>query len=126
PKRFLLRMDGSLALGVGPLWQMVRDSYSWNWGRSLLHCPAPPSGGLDAQEPGLVAAGKVKVHHLVLFEGGAIGPAIVFFQVGGFLVIIDQGDLGLRALDDALRLEGEGGSRRRSRRHLVCDLGEQQ
>src|ERR1700736_4293730 len=93
---------------------------------SFLHRLPPPGGGLDAEELGLVAAGKVEIHYLVLLERRAVRPAVVFFQVGRFLVIIYQRDLGFGALDHFLRLQGEGGSRRRSRRDLVGNLRQEQ
>src|SRR5579863_2569025 len=92
--------------------------------RAELHRPPPPCRLLDAQELCLFPAGKKKVHDLVFLERGAIGPAVVFFQVRRLLMIIDESDFHIGALDDPLRLERKRRSRRRSAGHLVGDLGQ--
>lgn len=86
------------------------------------HSLPPPGGCLGAQEARFVSAREEEVHHLIFPERCAVRPAIVFFQMGGLLVIVNECDFFGRTLNHRLRLEREGSSRRRRRRHLICDL----
>ena len=91
-----------------------------------LHYLAPPCGLFIAEKFCFFAAREIEIERLVLLKDRAVGPTLVLFEVSGFLMVVDQGDFLLGALDDLLGLESEGGAGGGLGRNLIGDLGEQQ